>query len=251
MQKYFELAHLVFGIFMGLIGIFYLICHLTPNVLRSWVSIPTAFHLHKAHLLNFQTALYFVFHSTSLGQISHYYFLFEQIAWFLLLYLWQPVAAVLLLLLMFFISFKMNEKPFGWYFMALISLIFAVSLGLSFVLDKEMAMFMAEVIVLAGGFIRVLGHSVEPVPPHILSEHFVKLDANSFKWRLIPVSIVGIIAEFSAGFPFRLFPIQMYILALKLGYKPQNSWNQQELIEIAKGIHKEGFAYSPEIAKLL
>lgn len=94
------------------------------------------------------------------------------------------------------------------------------------------------------GFWRFLGHTVEPMPPGILNEKFNKKYAMTYK--LIPPFLLGFISEFSAGLPFRLFPIWVYYA--------MDRWNKNDTNDIVSCteakktvamIHKYGWGAHP------
>ena len=74
-----------------------------------------------------------------------------------------------------------------------------------------------------GGFIHSVGHPVDSMPPGILdrSDHFRNLNLKSFRFKILYMPLVGYVAEFASGFPFRLFPVQTFILAQLLIWKPK------------------------------
>lgn len=120
--------------------------------------------------------------------------------------------------------------------------------GLSFLIGNalgwESAYLLSIVLLMFGGLIRFIGHTIEPIPPMVLddSDQFVKLTPKTFNWKIVALVFVGYIAEFSSGLPNRLFPVHVnYISQLIFGVKPDKTKPWKEVKQLSDMAFEGGY----------
>ena len=107
------------------------------------------------------------------------------------------------------------------------------------------AVLVAKVVLMMGGFIRMLGHSAELVPPLLLnkSDQFVKLSSKNINYKIPLVVLIGYIGEFASGLPTRLFPVQVnYLYQTIFRVNPHKTLSWKEIDSSSKEVLTGGYS---------
>jgi hypothetical protein len=214
--------HAVFLVTLALAGIFYALCYAAPRLMLRQMSTPWAFHLDRSVDLDFQGVLYAAYHTAPLARVTHGSLALEQVAWLVVIQGWSvPVGAAVLALLL--LQAALLREPgisvavaLAWGGVWLLASAARSSLG------DASAVPIAEVVLVAGAALRMMGHASEPIPPMIatVGDRFIPMAKARIGARLPALLALGYVAEFCAGLPFRLFVVQVGWLAQRLGVRP-------------------------------
>ena len=245
--------HAVFLATLVLAAIFYALCYAAPRLMLRQMSMPWAFHLDRSVDLDFQSVLYAAYHTAPLARITHWTLAVEQIAWLVAIQgLSWPLAAAALGLLL--VQAALLREP-G------ISVVVAAAWGIVWVLaaaargwvgDAHAAP-IAEILLVACAALRMAGHIPEPVPPMIavVGDRFVPLAKARIGLRVPVLLVLGYVAEFCAGLPFRIFVVQVAWLAQRLGVRPSRAMAWPEAVQRAREFHAVGWRAFRPMADLL
>ena len=245
--------HAVFVVTLALAGVFYLLCYAAPRLMLRHMSMPWAFHLARSVDLDFQSVIYAAYHTAPFARITHLTLAVEQVAWLVVIqgFSWPVAAAVLALLVL---QAALLGEP-G------ISVVVALAWGLVWVAaaaargwaGDARAVPIAEIVLVAGGALRTVGHVSEPVPPMIaaVGDRFIPLAKARIGPRVPALLLLGYVAEFCAGLPFRLFVVQVGWLAQRLGVRPSRAMAWPEAVERAREVHTLGWRAFRPMADLI
>jgi hypothetical protein len=245
--------HAVFLATLVLAAIFYALCYAAPRLMLRQMSMPWAFHLDRSVDLDFQSVLYAAYHTAPLARITHYTLVVEQIAWLVVMQAWSwPLAAAALGMLV--VQAALLREP-G------ISVMVALAWGVVWVLaaaargwagDAHAAP-IAEIVLVACAALRMAGHIPEPVPPMVaaVGDRFVPLAKARIGLRFPVLLVLGYVAEFCAGLPFRLFVVQVGWLAQRLGVRPTRAMAWPEAVQTARAVHSLGWRAFRPMADLI
>ena len=174
--------------------------------------------------LQVNTILYVVFHQHKVNKITHYTFVFDQLAWFAVsTHFFGTVGDILLLVLLIIQSASFGSFIFVIFSTALWLALMAISATMqTYVENWEIVAFK---ILLVNTSWRFIGHLFDYMPPHVANNNkFASLALLFKEKRVVQTLILGIfgfISELIAGLPFRLFHVQMY-------------WTLQAIIQVQK-----------------
>jgi|HubBroStandDraft_6_1064221.scaffolds.fasta_scaffold23123_3 hypothetical protein len=245
--------HAVFLVTLALAGGFYVLCYAAPRLMLRQMSMPWAFHLDRTIDLDFQSVLYAAYHTAPFARITHGALAVEQVAWLVVIQGWSlPVGAAALALLL--VQAALLREP-G------ISVVVAVAWGIVWVLaaaargslGDARAMPVAEIVLVAGGALRMVGHLSEPIPPMIgaVGDRFLPLAKARIGLRAPLLIVLGYVAEFSSGLPFRLFVVQVGWIAQRLGVRPARAMTWPEAAQRAREVHTLGWRAFRPMADLI
>ncbi len=225
----------------------YVVAHYRPRWLTPTVSIPYVFELKRnvgPESYAFQTAIYVVFHRSLFDDICHHFLTLDQVAWAVLAYAWGgwPGLAVMIVLAIVQAS-TFGENVLTGLVAASWALFAALAVWLVGLLGEHAALVgMATVVASAG--LRVIGHAGEPLPPLVgrdtLAFHPLKITVSS-----VATGFAGWVAEFASGIPYRLFPPQLALMAMRFGWKPTKTPTLAEFEALGAKLGREGWASWP------
>jgi hypothetical protein len=245
--------HAVFVVTLALAGFFYLLCYAAPGLMLRHMSMPWAFHLDRNVDLGFQSVLYAAYHTATFARVTHFTIALEQIAWLVVIQGWSwPLAAAALALLL--VQAALLGEPgisvavaLAW---AVVWVLAAAARGF---LGEARAAPIAEAVLVVAGALRTIGHVTEPVPPMIavVGDRFVPFAKARIGLRLPALLVLGYVAEFCAGLPFRIFVVQVGWLAQRLGVRPTRAMAWPEAVDRAREVHAVGWRAFRPMADLI
>lgn len=234
----------------------YLLCYLAPDVMRRLISVPAAFHLGEnwgRRGFDMQAVSYASYHTTRLAWITHLGFPLDGAAWLIIAgaFLgWYGVVAVLAVKVAQILSYGERRLAVvlagAWALMGLAAGVVWIVAG------AELATSIAIATVVMMAIWRTVGHVTEPVPPYVSgSDRFVPLEDLGVKPTMGLSLVVGVVAEFGSGLPFRLFDFWAYdIILRRLGYRSENVVSYDELDRQREAIFEGGLSAAPATAHL-
>ncbi|MCB9795538.1 MAG: hypothetical protein H6741_22780 [Alphaproteobacteria bacterium] len=241
----------VFFVLMALSALLYLLAHAAPRALVRFNSVPWAFQLQRACDLRYQAVLYGAFHTRAWARVTHYSLAWDQPFWFALLWLLHPLAAVGALALLGAQAALLGAPRLG----AALTLIWAAIAALGWALVAALgptAGLVSMVVLILGGLLRFLGHVTEPLPPGLVQDgRFVPMRTAGLRVNVLVSPLVGVVSEFAAGFPFRLFVVQVLWLADLAGLRAPEHGTLREHLADARRVHEAGWSASPVTAWML
>jgi hypothetical protein len=238
-----------FVVLLAMSGVLYVFAHAAPRRLVRYNSVPWAFQLHRAWDLRYQAVLYQAFHTRAGARASHASLVWEQPLWCALLWLLHPAAAIGgAMLLLAYVA--LLRTP--WLIAALV-LLWASMAGLGYgsivVLGRPHAATVAMTLLVLGALVRFVGHLGEPLPPGLVArDRFVPIREAQFHFNLVVCVLVGIVSEFAASMPFRLFPVVVLRLGGWLGLPAPAYGSPHEHQLEARRVLDEGWRGSPVTA---
>ena len=197
----------------------YIACnHLPDKVVGNILPLHNVFRPKMNLDLDYQSVGYAMLHTKWFARITHYTIILDSLLWFVFFNSVHWSVAVIMLGTIVVQSFFIGEKKFGVSFVLMGVLVYAGSILFISYLGMTNAVLLAKVILMTGGLVRMVGHSVEYMPPLLLenSDKFVKLTPKNITWKIPVVALLGYIAEFSSGLPNRLMPVQVNFLYQKI-----------------------------------
>jgi hypothetical protein len=142
-------------------------------------------------------------------------------------------------------SLLIGDKRFGLCFILMGAATFASAVGIIHFSGMQNAVLVAKVVLMAGGLVRMIGHSAELMPPLLLdkTDQFVKLTAKNINWKIPTVAVIGYVAEFASALPNRLFPVQVNFLYQTIfRVNPQTTLPWQEIEVSANKVVNGGYS---------
>jgi hypothetical protein len=225
----------------------YLVCHLRPQLVSPHVSIPDVFLLRwniGREAFELQTALYSVFHRSVVDDVCHHFLTLDQLAWAALAYHFGGAAGLLgLALLALLQAATFGERAIVGMMAAVWGLIAAATVWLAAALGPDLAV-TAEAVLLTSAMLRVLGHAFEPLPP-LVGDSSLNFTPMRLRQRFPVTFVLGWVAEFASGLPFRLYASQVYLMALRFGFEPRSGLTLARLRELSGLLGTYGFAAWP------
>ena len=241
-----------FGVLMGFSALLYLVAHLAPRSLVRFNSVPWAFQLGRATDLRYQGVLYSAFHTRPWARFSHLSLAWEQPFWLALLYALHPAVAGAALLLLLMQALLLGSRKLAAVLMGTWVAIAAAGWGLVQICGEERTATLAMTVLLFGSLLRLSGHIREPIPPGILvAGRFVPQSHARPGLHILGSLLVGLVSEFAAGFPFRLFLVQVLWLSNALGLETPHHGGHEEHSSTAEQVHRGGWSASPVTAWML
>ena len=128
----------------------------------------------------------------------------------------------------------------------------ALGWGLVAMLGTTTTRLLSMAALVFGAVLRLLGHVFEPVPPGMVKEEsFVPLREVGHGVNILAAPFVGLISEFSAGFPFRLVLVQALWLGEWAGLTTPTHGSREEHLHDARKVLDGGWAASPVTSWML
>ena len=251
-----DLAEPAFVVLAASGALLYLACYLVPAPMRRIISVPEAFHIAEnwgPRGFDMQAVSYASYHTTTLAAVTHVGFALDAAAWLVLAWHflgWFGVAAVALVKVAQLLSYQEPRLAMvlgiQWVVVA------TVAAGGWAVLGVETAVLAAMATAVIMAIWRTIGHVTEPVPPGVSGTSlFLALEDVGIKPSLGLSFIVGIVAEFSSGIPFRLLDVWTYdVLLRRLDFRADSVVAYDELDRQRQAIFTSGWGAAPATAHL-
>lgn len=251
-----DVANEAFIVLAVAAAVLYLACYVAPGLMRRIISVPQAFHLSQnwgATGFDTQAVSYSSYHTTTLAAITHTGFVLDATAWLVLAthYLgWYGVVAILAVKTAQIVSYGEPRLAIvlGGMWVGI-----AVAAGAVWTfLDDATAAMLAAATVVVMAIWRTIGHISEPVPPGVSgTSRFVPLEDVGLRASLGVSFVVGIVAEFASGIPFRLVDVWAYDVPLRqLGFRADRLVAYLDLDRQREAIFDGGWAAAPTTAHL-
>lgn len=240
METIFEFLHshrtvleYAWWISLGGMVLLYLITNFVPaRIVGRLLPLHIVFEPRRNLDLDFQSLGYALLHKSWFSRITHYSIFIDAFFWFIVFNFWHWSVGAGILALMIVQSLLIGDRKFLVSFTLAGSAVYASSFAIGNALGWENAYLLAITGLMFGGFIRFVGHTIEPIPPMVLdeSDQFVPLTPKTFNWKIVVLVLVGYIAEFSSSLPNRLFAVQVnYLYQFLLRLKPETTTQWKEL----------------------
>ena len=213
----------------------YIVCNVLPDrIVGNYLPLHNVFKPETNVDLDYQSIGYAMLHTRWITRITHYTIIFEVMLWFVIFQSWHASIPVIALVAISIQSLFIGDKKFGLCFILMGTATFGASTYFIQLLGFQNAVLLAKVMLMAGGLMRMIGHSWELMPPLLLNktDQFVKLTAKNINYKIPLVAVIGYVAEFSSALPNRLFPVQVNFLYQTIfRVKPQTTlpWSEIEL----------------------
>ena len=234
--------------------VLYVLCYLTPRLMTRIISAPRAFRLDEnfgPKAFEMQIISYASYHSAWLADITHIGFFAEGLAWSVLAYQVGGIPALVgLSLLKVAQVVSYQDAAFT---KVLIPIWLAVSIGAGWIGSAvENAPLVAMGVLVVSPAWRVIGHITEPIPPGVSgSGMFVPLEDNGLSATLGLSFVVGYLAEFASGIPFRLADVWAYDMATRMfGYASESLTSRSDIVQQRAMIFAAGWGAAPATARL-
>jgi hypothetical protein len=207
----------VFGTLVGATLVLHALTSLVPAFMVQLHSVPWAFQVSRSVELRYQCVLYATFHRGLWSRVTHLSLAWDQLFWFTLFWALHPLAVVVALAVLFAQAAWIGDKRVAVVLTIAWCAVASLAWLVHHVLGAESPV-VAAAVLSVGGVIRASGHLTEPVPPGLGERHrFRRLGELRPTWQLIVSPLVGLVSEFAAGLPHRLFVVQVVWLADRLG----------------------------------
>ena len=226
--------------------ILYIVCNVLPNrFVGNILPLHIVFTPKNNVNLDFQSISYALLHTKWFAKITHYNIFIDALFWFVIFQSWHWSIPIIVLIAIGTQALLIGDIGFGICFSITSILIYAVAVFIIQFAGIQNAVLIAKVILMLHGFIRMVGHSAELVPPLLINEtdQFVKLSRRNTNWKVPVLVLIGYIAEFGSGLPNLLLPVQINYLYQKIfRVHPLKTaaWNDIELS--AKNILTGGYS---------
>ena len=224
----------------------YVVCNLVPDrIVGNYLPLHNVFKPHTNVDLDYQSIGYAMLHTKWITRITHYTIIFEVMLWFVIFQSWHASIPIIALLAIAIQALFIGDKKFGLCFILMGAATFGSAVYFIQFLGLHDALLAAKVVLMAGGLMRMIGHSWELMPPLLLerSDRFVKLTIKNINYKIPLVAVIGYVAEFSSALPNRLFPVQVNFLYQRIfGVKPQTTLPWMEIEASAKKVLTGGYS---------
>jgi hypothetical protein len=246
----------IFWITFGLTIAFFFACYLLPGPMTRFVSMPTAFRIDKnlgIEALELQSVTYASYHTNWFSNTTHTGFILDGLAWYVLV--WHFTGAIgvgLLLGWQVFQARTYREKVFT---IGLVVTWAAIAAGAYLVvrqLGSADAADLAMFALIAMGLWRFVGHVAEPIPPDVAgNKKFARIQDVNLSPRIVLTVILGYVAEFAAGLPFRLLNFWVYSVLVKgFKFQPHLTIDLGDIESQRDSIHEHGWSGGRSTAHL-
>jgi hypothetical protein len=131
----------------------------------------------------------------------------------------------------------------------------AIAAGASLIVDqlgRADAVDLAMFALIAMGLWRFVGHVAEPIPPDVAgNKKFARIQDVDLSPRIVLTMILGYVAEFAAGLPFRLLNFWVYSVLVKtFKFQPQVTIDLRDIESQRDSIHEQGWSGGRSTAHL-
>jgi hypothetical protein len=246
----------IFWVTFGLTIAFFFACYLLPGPMTRLVSMPTAFRIDKnlgIEALELQSVTYASYHTNWFSNTTHAGFIVDGLAWYALVWHFTgPVGVGLLLAWQVFQARSYREKVFT---IGLVVTWSAIAAGAYLIVDQlgsadavDLAMFS----LITMGLWRFVGHAAEPIPPDVAgNKKFARIQDVDLGPRILLTVILGYVAEFAAGLPFRLLNFWVYSILVKVfNFQPRVTIDLGAIESQRDSIHQHGWSGGRSTAHL-
>lgn len=227
--------------------------YLAPYRMIPWNGLPFAFRISNNLDLDFQVVTYATVHDRWLARWSHLTMGPEQVAWGVVLLSWHPLLLPLVAVLVAIQSLNLGERRFAPWIIGSWLVISGLS-ALAFSRWGALAVTVSQLVLLLGAVLRVLGHSVEPLPPFIANadDAFTPMGKTepARRYRLPIIAFLGYVSEFAAALPHRLFLVQLWWVAERFGHRAARVSAWPAASQMGARIRAEGWKAYPTTYKL-
>jgi len=140
------------------------------EILRGILPFHTAFHLDKNLDLDFQTIGYATVHQKWFNRVTHYTIFYDAFLWFGVFHYWHwsVAAAVAVFCVAQAQALIFRERVYAIIQIGFVGAYFGGSWLLGNAVGWESLYLVSVVLLMLGGFLRFIGHTVEPMPPGVL-----------------------------------------------------------------------------------
>jgi hypothetical protein len=246
----------IFWVTFGLTIAFFFACYLLPEPMTRLVSMPTAFRIDKnlgSEALELQSVTYASYHTNWFSNTTHAGFIVDGLAWYTLVWHFVgPIGIGLLLAWQVYQAWSYREKVFT---IGLVVTWAAIAAGASLIVDqlgRADAVDLAMFALIAMGLWRFVGHVAEPIPPDVAgNKKFARIQDVDLSPRIVLTMILGYVAEFAAGLPFRLLNFWVYSVLVKtFKFQPQVTIDLRDIESQRDSIHEQGWSGGRSTAHL-
>ena len=235
-------------------GILYVLCYVAPKLMTRLISAPAAFRYEEnvgSKAFDMQVVSYASYHSTWLADVTHTAFFIESVAWYVLAYQFGGAPALVILsAIKAYQLFSYGDVRFVRVLSILWLAVPLIAVWIDSAASEPRLLAMGALILVPAW--RVIGHVTEPVPPGVSRDGgFVPLEDNGLTATLGLSFVIGYVAEFASGIPFRLVDFWAYDIATRaFGYVSQTHPSRSEIVSAREQIFEHGWGASTATAHL-
>ena len=232
----------------------YVLCYGAPGLMTRLISAPSAFRLNEnvgPKAFDMQVVSYASYHSRWLADVTHTAFFVESVAWYVLAYQVGGLPALAVLTVLKGLQLhSYADARFVSYTAGLWLVVPLVAVWITNATGNPQPLAMTALILVPAW--RVFGHVTEPIPPGVSRDGgFVPIEDNGLTATLGLSFVVGYVAEFASGIPFRLVDVWTYDVATRaFGYVSAVSPSRDQIVNARAEIFTYGWAASPYTAHL-
>lgn len=236
--------------------LFFVACYAFPGPMTRLVSMPTAFRIDKnlgIESLEMQSVTYASYHTNWFSNTTHAGFIVDGLAWYVLLWHFTgPIGVALLLIWQIYQARSYRERVFT---VGLVITWGAIAAGAYLAiqtLGADEAVLAAMHGLVAMGLWRFVGHVAEPVPPDVAGNaKFARMQDVDLSPKILVTMVLGYIAEFAAGLPFRLLNFWVYSVLVKVfKFDPEITIDLTAIETQRDQIHEHGWSGAASTAHL-
>ena len=228
--------------------LFFFACYLFPGPMTKLVSMPTAFRIEKnlgIESLAMQSVTYASYHTNWFSNTTHAGFIVDGLAWYVLAWHFGgPIAIGVLLAWQVYQARSYREPVFAVGLVATWGAIAVGAYGILEIAGDERAVELAMYALVAMGLWRFVGHVAEPIPPDVAgNDKFASMRDVDLSPKIVVTAVLGYIAEFAAGLPFRLLNFWVYSVLVKVfKFQPEITIDLREIESQRDSIHERGWS---------
>jgi hypothetical protein len=236
--------------------LFFVACYAFPAAMTRLVSMPTAFRIDKnlgIESLEMQSVTYASYHTNWFSNTTHAGFVVDGIAWYVLLWHFTgPIGVAVLLAWQIYQARSYRERVFTIGLVLTWGMIAAIAYGVIQWLGSADALLLAMYSLVAMGLWRFIGHVAEPVPPDVAGNtKFARMQDVDLSPKILITMVLGYIAEFAAGLPFRLLNFWVYSVLVKVfKFQPEITIDLTSIEAQRDQIHEKGWSGASSTAHL-
>ncbi len=246
----------IFWITTAATVLFFVACYALPGPMTRLVSMPTAFRIDKnlgIESLEMQSVTYASYHTNWFSNTTHAGFIVDGLAWYVLLWHYTGVIGVALLLVwQVYQARSYRERVFTIGLVVTWGTIGAGAFITIQALGPEDAVLFSMYALVSMGLWRFVGHVAEPVPPDVAGNtKFARMQDVDLSPKILVTMVLGYVAEFAAGLPFRLLNFWVYSVLVKVfRFEPEITIDLTAIETQRDQIHEQGWSGAPSTAHL-
>jgi hypothetical protein len=246
----------IFWVTLGATVLFFAACYSLPGPMTKLVSMPTAFRVDKnlgIEALEMQSVTYASYHTNWFSNTTHSGFMIDGVAWYVLVWHFTgPIGVALLLAWQVYQARSYGERVFGIGLIATWMSIAGVAFGMLQFFGPDDAVLASMYALVAMGLWRFVGHVAEPIPPDVAgNSKFARMKDANLSPKILVTAVLGYVAEFAAGLPFRLLNFWVYSILVKVfRFQPEITIDLTEIEQQRAQIHREGWSGARSTAHL-